>query len=185
MTAVADQPAATAPAATSEGVALERATKWANDYAARLTEGTERKMAELAGRSNGVQPRIGEPTVGPYVAFDVVATSPIQVGGPPPYQPSKIIAAGGAEGVDEAEEDEAAAVDTEHGRPGLVADRDVRVPGRALPHGDLTAAVTLHPVARAEPAAEHGDDLTRRHVLPWHPYLRHELKRNAVREARA
>jgi len=94
MTAVADQPAATAPAATSEGVALERATKWANDYAARLTEGTERKMAELAGRSNGVQPRIGEPTVGPYVAFDVVATSPIQVGGPPPYQPSKIIAAG-------------------------------------------------------------------------------------------
>ena len=97
MTAVADQPAATAPAATAEGVALERATKWANDYAARLTEGTMRKLAEVAGHangSNGIRPAIGEPTVGPYVAFDVVATSPIQFGGPPPYQPSKIIAAG-------------------------------------------------------------------------------------------
>jgi len=28
------------------------------------------------------------------VAFDVVVTSPIQFGGPPPYQPSKVIAAG-------------------------------------------------------------------------------------------
>jgi hypothetical protein len=93
MTAVAEGPAATTSAVTPE-VALERATKWANDYAARLTEGTERKLAELAGHSNGVQPRIGEPTNGPYVAFDVIATSPIQFGGPPPYKPSKVIAAG-------------------------------------------------------------------------------------------
>jgi len=78
-------------------VALERATKWANDYAARLTERAEHRLAELAG--NGLRPRIGEPTTGDpttgfYVGFDVVATSPIQFGGPPPYQPSKVIAAG-------------------------------------------------------------------------------------------
>lgn len=101
MTAVAEGPAATTSAATSGDVALERATKWANDYAARLTERAEYRLAELAGHSNGngVRPRIGEPTTGDpttgfYVGFDVVATSPIQFGGPPPYQPSKVIAAG-------------------------------------------------------------------------------------------
>ena len=101
MTAVAEGTAATTSAATSGDVALERATKWANDYAARLTERAEHRLAELAGHSNGngVRPRIGEPTTGDpttgfYVGFDVVATSPIQFGGPPPYQPSKVIAAG-------------------------------------------------------------------------------------------
>ena len=99
MTAVAEGPAATAPAITSDEVALERATQWANEYAARLTERTKRRLAELASHSNGVQSHIGEPTTGNpatgfYVAFDVVATSPIQFGGPPPYQPSKVIAAG-------------------------------------------------------------------------------------------
>src|SRR5690242_16665624 len=96
MTAVAEGTAAT----TSGDVALERATKWANDYAARLTERAEHRLAELAVHSNGngVRPRIGEPTTGDpttgfYVGFDVVATSPIQFGGPPPYQPSKVIAA--------------------------------------------------------------------------------------------
>ena len=103
MTAVAEVPAASAPVAaeatTSEEVALERATKWANEYAARLTERTMSRLAEVAGHSNGVQAHIGEPTTGSpatgfYVAFDVAATSPIQFGGPPPYQPSKVIAAG-------------------------------------------------------------------------------------------
>ena len=103
MTAVAEGPAASAPAAaeatTSQEVALERATQWANEYAARLTERTMSRLAEVAGHSNGVQAHIGEPTTGSpatgfYVAFDVAATSPIQFGGPPPYQPSKVIAAG-------------------------------------------------------------------------------------------
>ena len=101
MTAVAEGTAATTSAATSGDVALERATKWANDYAARLTERAEHRLAELAGHSNGngVRPRIGEPPAGGpttcfALGFDVVATSPIQFGGPPPYQPSKVIAAG-------------------------------------------------------------------------------------------
>jgi hypothetical protein len=101
MTAVAEGTAATTSEATSGDVALERATKWANDYAARLTERAEHRLAELAGHSNGngLLPRIGGPTTGDpatgfYVGFDVVATSPIQFGGPPPYQPSKVIAAG-------------------------------------------------------------------------------------------
>ena len=100
MTAVAEGPAATTSAVTPE-VALERATKWANDYAAHLTERAGVRLAEQAGHStgNGLRPRIGEPTTGSpttgfYVGFDVVATSPIQFGGPPPYQPSKVIAAG-------------------------------------------------------------------------------------------
>ena len=59
MTAVAEGTAATTSAATSGDVALERATKWANDYAARLTERAEHRLAELAGHSNGngVRPR--------------------------------------------------------------------------------------------------------------------------------
>ena len=100
MTAVAEGPAATTSAVTPE-MALERATKWANDYAAHLTERAEQRLAVLAGHANGngMRPRIGEPTTGDpttgfYVGFDVVATSPIQFGGPPPYQPSKVIAAG-------------------------------------------------------------------------------------------
>ena len=100
MTAVAEGPAATTSAVTPE-MALERATKWANDYAAHLTARAEQRLAELAGHANGngLRPRIGEPTTGDpttgfYVGFDVVATSPIQFGGPPPYQPSKVIAAG-------------------------------------------------------------------------------------------
>ena len=49
MTAVGEGSAATTSAAASGDVALERATKWANDYAARLTERAEYRLAELAG----------------------------------------------------------------------------------------------------------------------------------------
>src|SRR6266516_1328225 len=76
--------------------------------------------------------------------------------------------AGGAEGVDEAEKQEAAAVDAEHGRARPVDDRDAGVYERAPAHQDPAAAVALYLVARAEPAAEHGDDLAGRHVLAWH-----------------
>jgi hypothetical protein len=81
-------------ASAPEDVALERATRWANERAAYMTERIQSRLAEMSSHSNGAAPRIGEPTTGPYVAFDVVATSPIQFGGPPPYQPSKVIAAG-------------------------------------------------------------------------------------------
>src|SRR5689334_14351936 len=86
----------------------------------------------------------------------------------------------GAERVDEAEEQEAAAVDAEHGRPRLVDDRDAGVHERAPAHDDPPAAVALYLVARAEPAAEHGDDLAGRHVLAWHLYLRHGLQGSAI-----
>ncbi len=104
MTALDDAPAASASAATgvpaSQDVALQRATQWATEYAARLTERIQSHIAKQNGHSSaGLAPRIGEitagdPVTGFYVAFDVAVTSPIQFGGPPPYQPSKIIKAG-------------------------------------------------------------------------------------------
>ena len=87
---------------------------------------------------------------------------------------------GGAEGVEDAQEKQTAAVDAGRPRRRLVGDRDRRVRQRALPHGDAAVAVALHLVAGAEPAAEHLDDLARRHVLARHPYLRHGLKGSAA-----
>ena len=88
-------------------------------------------------------------------------------------------AAGGAEGADDAED--TAAVDAEDRGARLVGDGDGRVAERALPDGDAVVAVALHLVTGAEPAAEHRDDLARRHVLARHPYLRHDLKGSATR----
>jgi hypothetical protein len=70
-----------------------------NDFTSRLKTSAERYVDALAttrrAQAAGEEPAgIGEPTVNNYVAFDVAALSPIQFGGPPPYQPSKIIAAG-------------------------------------------------------------------------------------------
>jgi len=103
MTAVEDAPAS-APAATgvpvSQEEARELATQWANEQAARLTERAQNHLAKQNGHANGgLAPRIGAPTTylggPPYVAFDVVATSPITVAGPQLiYPPSKIIPAG-------------------------------------------------------------------------------------------
>jgi hypothetical protein len=96
MTAV-DAPAGATGVPASQEVAQERATQWANDYAAQLTQSY---LAKQNSHSNGgLAPRIGEITSGDqgtgfYVAFDVAVTSPVQFGGPPPYQPSKIIKAG-------------------------------------------------------------------------------------------
>lgn len=97
MTAVTETP--TAPAETAApDQAMDAAKQWAQDYMAKLTQATTKRLAEIAGNSNGsnggIAPRIGEPTVGQYVAFDVAATSPIQFTALPPYQPSKVIAAG-------------------------------------------------------------------------------------------
>jgi hypothetical protein len=104
MTAVEDAPAASATAATgvpaSEEEARELATQWANEQAARLTERVQNHLAKQNGHANGgLAPRIGAPITNlggpPYVAFDVVATSPITVAGPQLiYPPSKIIPAG-------------------------------------------------------------------------------------------
>ena len=104
MTQVAEAPAAPEQAAAAtpmtEEQALQMATQWANEQAARLTERAQKSLADKNGQANGgVAPRIGAPTTylggPPYVAFDVVATSPITVAGPGLiYPPSKIITAG-------------------------------------------------------------------------------------------
>jgi hypothetical protein len=102
MTAVTETPAApdAGAAPTPEEAALEKVTQWANDYLATLTEKTHERLAQIAApkaapSANGrFKPAIGEPAVGPYVGFDVATTSPIQITGFPPYQPSKVIAAG-------------------------------------------------------------------------------------------
>ncbi len=104
MSVLDDAPATSASAATgvsvSQEVALERATQWANEYAAQLTNRMQNNLASQNGQNGGgLRPHIGEvtagdPVTGFYVAFDLAVTSPIQFTGPPPYQPSKIIRAG-------------------------------------------------------------------------------------------
>jgi hypothetical protein len=104
MTAVEDAPATSAPVATgaptSEEEARKLATQLANEQAAHLTELVQTYQAKQRSQSNGgPAPRIGAPTTydpngTPYVAFDVVATSPIQFIGQPPYLPNKVITAG-------------------------------------------------------------------------------------------
>ena len=102
MTAVTETPAAppeeTAPTAADQSLAA--ANQWAQDYMAKVTDASTKRLAEIASNSNGanggIKPHIGEPTVGQYVAFDVAALSPIQFTGLPPYQPSKVIADGEA-----------------------------------------------------------------------------------------
>jgi hypothetical protein len=74
--------------------AAEKARMWAEDRLVLLKAATERRLIERATRNGHGGLEIGEPTVGAYVAFDVACTSPIQFTGLPPYQPSKIIAAG-------------------------------------------------------------------------------------------
>jgi hypothetical protein len=73
---------------------LAQAQQWAHDYGDRIRAAAAERLSQQNGSSGAARPHIGEPTVGQYVAFDVAATSPFVFGGPPPYQPSKVIAAG-------------------------------------------------------------------------------------------
>ncbi|WP_250009213.1 hypothetical protein [Actinoplanes sp. M2I2] len=88
-----------APVAPPDDV-RERARKTRDDLVDRFRSSMqghldERQAAMRAG-TNGMraEAQLGQPTVGPYVAFDLYAFTPIEFGGPPPYQPSKIIAGG-------------------------------------------------------------------------------------------
>jgi hypothetical protein len=102
MTAVTETPAAAGAGTQSvpSEAGLDQARQWAQAHLARISEATTKRLAQLSGHPNGsnggIKTQIGEPTVGQYVAFDVAATSPIQITGLPPYQPSKVIAAGEA-----------------------------------------------------------------------------------------
>jgi selenocysteine-specific elongation factor len=84
--------------------------------------------------------------------------------------------AGGAQGVGHAEQQETAAVDPEHRGARRIGDRDVRVHQGALADRDALPIGGRHLVAAAQPAAEHGDDLSRRDVLARHPHLRHDVQ---------
>ncbi len=77
---------------------LAQAEQLGRDNTDRIRQATTARLSQLGSQHNGssgaAQPHIGEPTVGQYVAFDVATASPYQLIGLPPYQPSKIIAAG-------------------------------------------------------------------------------------------
>jgi hypothetical protein len=93
---------------TGTGVAVEpevvelpqQAKDLRDDFTARLTARAEEYVDALASnrraQAAGEEPTagIGDVIVNNYVSFDITALSPIQFGGPPPYQPSKIVAAG-------------------------------------------------------------------------------------------
>jgi len=69
--------------------------QWNETYKAKLTKQAEEYVQRLsANRANGAQ-GIGEVTVGPYVGWDILSISPIQLTGSPMlYQPNKIVASG-------------------------------------------------------------------------------------------
>jgi hypothetical protein len=102
MSMTTDRPSRPGPEASVNGTAkvaeeldaVSIADRWAADYAERLRAATQERLAARSGGANSLLPAIGAPIVGPYVAFDIAMTSPLQFGGPPPYQPSKVIAAG-------------------------------------------------------------------------------------------
>ncbi|AGL17008.1 hypothetical protein [Actinoplanes sp. N902-109] len=89
--------AAAAPPAAPPADLLEKAAPTRERLVQQVRAGLQgsldrRLQARLEARRAGAT--LGEPTVGAYVAFDLYAYTPIQFFGPPPYQPSKIIAGG-------------------------------------------------------------------------------------------
>jgi hypothetical protein len=88
--------------ATTEGSQVELtqdqregAQMWTENYKAILTRQAEQYVQRMnTARADGTQ-GIGKPTVGPYVAWDIVSISPIQLTGSPMlYRPNKIVASG-------------------------------------------------------------------------------------------
>ncbi len=67
-----------------------------DDYKAYLEDRTElyakRQAAEQMKLRRGAAIEAGEPTVGNYVAWDLLTIGPVQFIGPPPYRPHKIVA---------------------------------------------------------------------------------------------
>ena len=72
------------------------AEEWRQAAERKLLAKVEAYAAKMDARhrEGGDVQRLGEPTVGTYVALDVLAFSPIQQITFPPYEPSRIIAAG-------------------------------------------------------------------------------------------
>jgi hypothetical protein len=72
------------------------AQEWQQAAERKLLAKVEKYASEMDARhrEGGDAQALGEPTVGTYVALDVLAFSPIQQITFPPYEPSRIIAAG-------------------------------------------------------------------------------------------
>ncbi len=76
----------------------EDALNLMDEYKAFLKESAglyvERHAAMKSNARRGLSPEIGQPTVGPYVAWDILTLSPIELGAAPAEQPNKIIRSG-------------------------------------------------------------------------------------------
>jgi hypothetical protein len=83
--------------AAAEAV-TQAADAWLDLYrdflAERATHYVKRKDIEQANRRRGIAPEAGQPTVGPYVGWDVLMLSPIELSASPNQQPSRIVAGG-------------------------------------------------------------------------------------------
>ena len=77
---------------------MDEALSMMDEYKAFLKERAElyldRHAAMKSDSLRGISPEIGQPTVGPYVAWDILSLSPIELGGLPYHQPNKIIRSG-------------------------------------------------------------------------------------------
>ena len=87
-------PAEAPPAAAPPEELQQLAARTADGLLQKVRNGLQGDLDRRAAVRQAGGDALGEPQVGSYVAFDLYAYSPIQFIGPPPYQPSKIIAAG-------------------------------------------------------------------------------------------
>jgi hypothetical protein len=76
----------------------QAAREWLDNYgsflAERATEYWKRKEVQEANKRRGVTVELGAPIVGPYVGWDVLMISPIELTASPNQQPNRIVAAG-------------------------------------------------------------------------------------------
>lgn len=86
------------PAVTVPDDAMKAVQGWIGRYKTYLVERAKayvkRQTISQERERRGLQPETGQPIVGPYVAWDVLMTSPIELTALPNQQPNKIVASG-------------------------------------------------------------------------------------------
>ncbi len=83
------------PTITPSAQDLNAAQRWSNSYKAALLASGDKYVQEKAQEDlDGATVGIGTITHGTYVSYDIVALSPIQLAGGPPFGPHKLVAAG-------------------------------------------------------------------------------------------